>query len=704
MRRITITLLDGGVSLSDDVLGRAGEVGAVQLVIDYSAIAQEGVNAAFLRYRMPDGVTLEGEAAALPETGPLTVTVPAWAMSERGCVQMQLTLTGTDKAVRSYVWSLRVLPSLEVGGTPPEAVRVWLAEVEESIEQALEFCAAVGQMSVTAQTLEAGAAATASGSISAQEGLKLAFGLPTGAVGPKGDKGAKGDPGTVFLPSVSSEGVLSWSNDGGLTNPQSANIRGPKGETGAKGDKGETGPQGIAGPKGDTGATGAVGPKGDTGAQGIPGAQGEKGDTGAPGATFIPAVSTDGTLSWSNDGGLTNPAAVNVKGAKGDPGEQGATGAKGDKGDPGDVGPQGAQGPKGDKGDTGAGFAVLDYYASLASLQAGVAAPSPGDAYGVGTSEPYDIYIYGAVSGWVNNGPLQGAPGASGATFIPSVSADGLLSWSNDGGLTNPASVSIRGPKGDAGVQGSPGAQGEKGDTGTPGATFIPSVAADGLLSWSNDGGLSNPAPVSIKGPKGDAGTQGSPGAQGEKGDTGAPGATFVPSVSADGLLSWSNNGGISNPASVNIKGPKGDPGAKGSTGAKGDPGAVFTPTVSSDGLLSWSNNGGLSNPASVSIKGPKGDTGPKGATGSTGPQGPAGTATALSVTLPASGWSGKALTASAAGVTAGCHLIVTPAPSCYDAWCEAGVRATSQGSGTLTFGCTAAPAASLTANVLIVG
>ena len=90
------------------------------------------------------------------------------------------------------------------------------------------------------------------------------------------------------------------------------------------------------------------------------------------------------------------------------------------------------------------------------------------------------------MSGWVNNGPLQGAPGASGATFIPSVSADGLLSWSNDGGLTNPASVSIRGPKGDAGVQGSPGAQGEKGDTGTPGATFIPSVAADGLLSWSN--------------------------------------------------------------------------------------------------------------------------------------------------------------------------------------------------------------------------
>ena len=136
MRSIKVKLEKSGVTLDGEVLGCAGEKGAVQLEIDVSDIAQEGVDSAFLRYRMPDGVTLEGEAAALPEAGPLTVTVPAWAMSERGRVQMQLTLTGADKAVRSYVWSLRVLPSLEVGGTPPEAVRVWLSEVEESIAQA----------------------------------------------------------------------------------------------------------------------------------------------------------------------------------------------------------------------------------------------------------------------------------------------------------------------------------------------------------------------------------------------------------------------------------------------------------------------------------------------------------------------------------------------------------------------------------------
>lgn len=39
-------------------------------------------------------------------------------------------------------------------------------------------------------------------------------------------------------------------------------------------------------------------------------------------------------------------------------------------------------------------------------------------------------------------------------------------------------------------------------------------------------------------------------------------GATFTPSVSKDGIISWQNDKGKQNPASVNIKGPKGDPGS----------------------------------------------------------------------------------------------------------------------------------------------
>ena len=38
-----------------------------------------------------------------------------------------------------------------------------------------------------------------------------------------------------------------------------------------------------------------------------------------------------------------------------------------------------------------------------------------------------------------------GTPGADGATFTPSVSEEGDLSWSNDKGLDNPATVNIRG-------------------------------------------------------------------------------------------------------------------------------------------------------------------------------------------------------------------------------------------------------------------
>ena len=68
---------------------------------------------------------------------------------------------------------------------------------------------------------------------------------------------------------------------------------------------------------------------GGGGGGGTPGAPGKDGKDGKDGATFTPAVDTEGNLSWSNDGGLPNPATVNIKGEQGDPGE------KGDQGEPG---------------------------------------------------------------------------------------------------------------------------------------------------------------------------------------------------------------------------------------------------------------------------------------------------------------------------------------------------------------------------------
>ena len=52
--------------------------------------------------------------------------------------------------------------------------------------------------------------------------------------------------------------------------------------------------------------------------------------TEAPtGATFIPHVSEEGVLSWTNDGGFDNPEPVNIKGADGKDGADGANGKDG---------------------------------------------------------------------------------------------------------------------------------------------------------------------------------------------------------------------------------------------------------------------------------------------------------------------------------------------------------------------------------------
>ena len=42
--------------------------------------------------------------------------------------------------------------------------------------------------------------------------------------------------------------------------------------------------------------------------------------------------------------------------------------------------------------------------------------------------------------------------------------------------------------------------------------------------------------------------------------------------MSVDGIISWTNNKGLENPESVNIKGPQGIQGIQGEKGDKGEP------------------------------------------------------------------------------------------------------------------------------------
>lgn len=180
-----------------------------------------------------------------------------------------------------------------------------------------------------------------------------------------------------------------------------------------------------------------IGPQGPVGPQGPEGPRGQ-----------------DGTVAFEE---LTENQIEMLRGPQGIQGEKGEKGDKGDQGEQGIQGIQGprgdtgATGPKGDKGETGSGLKVLDYYASFGALQSAVGNPNVGDAYGIGTAEPYDIYIYGATSGWVNNGPLQGAKGDTGPA-----GPQGIQGEPGDTGATGPA-----GPTGATGETGPAGADGK---------------------------------------------------------------------------------------------------------------------------------------------------------------------------------------------------------------------------------------------------
>lgn len=133
----------------------------------------------------------------------------------------------------------------------------------------------------------------------------------------------------------------------------------------------------------------------------------------------------------------------------------------------------GPTGPEGPKGETGSGFKVLGYYGTKATLDAAQkATAAAGDAYGVGTAEPYDIYIFDGITGeFINNGPLQGAKG--------------------DTGPEGP-----QGPKGDKGDKGEPGGGG-----GQPAVEIdlSDSITMDETCLWTTLLNLSHDSDAAMK-------------------------------------------------------------------------------------------------------------------------------------------------------------------------------------------------------------
>lgn len=411
-------VIENAYALEEIKLGRRGENQARKVVFDvlgkWRESYGEGVASLIVQRNgdaQPYPVTVTEEDGALV----WRVSSVDTAVAGEGAAELRYTVG--DTIVKSQIYKTRVRETLEDSGeTPPPAFQSW---VDEVLQAAADAETAVSKMPYVDET---------TGNWFKWDATQNAF-ADTGvaATGPQGDTGPKGD-------------------------------KGETGDTGAQGEKGETGPRGPQGIQGETGPKGEKGEVGATGAQGPEGKQGPQGLTG----------------------------------------ETGPIGPQGPQGPRGEQGVQGEQGPR---GETGKGFTVLGYYDTKAALDAAQkATAAAGDAYGVGTAAPYDIYIFDGITGeFVNNGPLQGTKGDTGP--------EGPQGPKGDPGET--------GPQGPAGADGAKGADGA---AGKDGVTFTPSMSDDGDLSWSNDGGKANPQTVNLKGPKGETGPTGADGKTPTKG------------------------------------------------------------------------------------------------------------------------------------------------------------------------------------------
>ena len=493
---------------------------------------------------------------------------------------------------------------------------------------------------------------------------------PTGPTGPTGNTGETGPTGPT--------------GPTGATGPQgqqgqASTVPGPTGPAGATGPTGPTGPQGAAstepGPTGPTGPTGATGPQGA--ASTVPGPTGPKGDsitgpTGPAGAT-----GETGPTGPAGQRGPTGPT-----GPTGPEGQQGPTGPEGQQGPTGPTGPtgpegqQGPTGPTGATGPQGAGFVVKGYYDDLSALQSAHATGNEGDAYGVGTAAPYDIYVWDPNSGsWINNGPLQGAQGPTGPAG--SAGDDGATGPTGPTGATGPQGDSVTGPTGPEGQQGPTGPEGQQGPTGPTGPT-----GPEGQQGPTGPTGATGPqgAGFVVKGYYDDLSALQSAHATGNEGDaygvgTAAPYDIYVWDPNSG---SWINNGPLQG-----AQGPTGPAGSAGDDGATGPTG----PT-------------GATGPQGDSVTGP---TGPEGQQGPTGPKGDPTPAITFTVTLTAAGWNSNSQTVSDERFLASGYAYVTnPADDDFTKWGGAIVRGQDvTTNGQMTFTCEETPEENITVKII---
>ena len=345
--------------------------------------------------------------------------------------------------------------------------------------------------------------------------------------------------GVTFTPSVSNAGEISWTNDGGLTNPATKSIKGQKGDTGIS----------FAGieytPSTASGGNNTFKVKYSNGTMGTESYNIRNGID----ITSVEEVSSDA------DGGINSITFVKSDGTKVGPvniknGSKGSTGtiksitATVDA----NVGaPQVTATLSGDASNADISFAFKNLKGKPGEISTATA--TVGNT-SVDEGEPSCQIITGGTPenrsfkfAFNNIVGKRGLKGDTGYYFTPKVDTTGDLSWINNGGLQNPATVNIRGPKGEGGTVTITGVTVDNGssETGTPSVEILSGTTDPQNAKYS----------ISFHN------------LVGKRGPQGVRGYYFLPTVSASGDLSWTNNsdGELANPATVNIRGPQGQVG-----------------------------------------------------------------------------------------------------------------------------------------------
>ena len=244
------------------------------------------------------------------------------------------------------------------------------------------------------------------------------------------------------------------------------------------------------------------------------------------------------------------------------------------RGPQGEIGPQGesaasAINPRGDY-DVNADphYAISDYITSAEGNTYVCKKDNPDNVAPTDGTVNDEFWQLLALRGAKGESGKDGEQGADGVTFTPSIDENGVLSFTNNGGLENPEPIDI---KGDNGV------------------TFTPSIDADGYLSFTNNGNLENPEPIKVLGK------------DGVDGQDGIDGTTYIPSIGT--VTTVESNVDASAGVTVdeetkeavfNFNIPK---------GASGENAVQFTPSITENGELAWENDGDLENPPTTPIQ-----------------------------------------------------------------------------------------------------